>query len=32
MACITFLWSAGTTYHGAHGVDVSVRASWYAFM
>src|ERR687894_3306523 len=31
-ACITCLWSAGMTYHGAHGVEVAVRASSYAAM
>ncbi len=27
IACITCLWSAGSTYHGAHSVDVAVIAS-----
>ena len=26
-ACITCLWSAGSTYHGAHSVEVAVMAS-----
>ncbi len=32
MACITFLLSAGITYHGAHAVEVAVIASSNACM